>query len=139
MFDSKMLKTYRTAAVFALAAALLAGCGQAASPVQATGTQATRSAITAKKPGHDAVLVKDQVRAYLESSKPGYQVKVRELEVVPGPTIAIYPPVKPTIYDFKAKLEVVQLDDRLQQYEVTGSYNLNTRRVTISGQKPTVF
>jgi TolB-like protein len=83
--------------------------------------------------------VKDQVRAYLESSKPGYQVTVRELDVVPGPTIAIYPPVKPSVYDFTAKLEVVQLDDRLQQYVVTGSYNLNTRRVTVTGQLPTVF
>lgn len=138
MFDSTTLKTYRTAAVFALAAAFLAGCGQVAS-VQATGTQAAKSAITAKKPGHDTVLVKDQVRAYLESSKPGYMVTVRELDVVPGPTIAIYPPVKPSVYDFTAKLEVVQLDDRLQQYVVTGSYNLNTKRVTVSGHKPTVF
>lgn len=139
MFDSQTLKTYRTAAACTIALAFLAGCGQVATSVQSTGTQAAKSAVTAKKPGHDTVLVKDQVRSYLESSKPGYQVTVRELDVVAGPTIAIYPPVKPSVYDFTAKLDVVQLDDRLQQYVVTGTYNLNTKRVTVSGQTPTVF
>ncbi len=139
MFSSKTAKTFRTAAACSFALAFLAGCGQVASPMQATGTQAAKSAITAKKPGHDTQMVKDEIRTYLLNSKPNYQVTVRELDVVAGPTIAIFPPVKPSIFEFTAKLEVVQLDDRLQQYEVKGTYNLNTRRVLVSGQKPIVF
>jgi hypothetical protein len=126
--------TITTALVAAFA---LTGCGTAVSPVSTPGTQAAKSAITAKKPGNETLVVKDAIRTQLE--REGQITKVRKLDVVPGPTIMIYPPVKPTVFDFTAEIEQFRNDDAVYQFVVKGTYSTVTQKMTVNSKQAVVF
>jgi hypothetical protein len=84
-------------------------------------------------------LATEAIRAQLQISDAQHLVTVRSLDVQAGPTIAIYPPVPPTMFDFTAKIDVQSLDDRLAQYVVVGVYSSITRKTTVTSRKPAVF
>ncbi len=140
MFNSTTIKTFRTMTVSAtIAAFALAGCGS--DPVGTTTLKSAtkQSTLTAKKPGNDLIMASAAIRTHLVTSDAKHIVTVRDLDVQAGPTIAIYPPVAPTVFDFTARLDVTALDDRLAQYVVTGTYSKTTGKVTITTRKPAVF
>ncbi len=139
MFNSTTIKTFRTMTVAAMAAFALVGCGS--NPVGTTTLEAATkpSTLSAKKPGNDLKMAAEAIRTHLVASDAKHVVTVRDLDVQAGPTIAIYPPVAPTVFDFTAKLDVTALDDRLAQYVVTGTYSKTTGKVSISTRKPAVF
>jgi len=124
--------------LLAFAGSVLAtGCGTVVSPAATTGTQTAKSAITAKKPGNETLAVKSAIRSQLE--REGQMTKVRKLDVVPGPTIMIYPPVKPTVFDFTAEIEQFRTDDAVYQYVVKGTYSTVTQKMTINSKQAVVF
>ncbi|MBM3268552.1 MAG: hypothetical protein FJZ01_12960 [Candidatus Sericytochromatia bacterium] len=139
MFNSNTIKTFRSMTVAAIALFALAGCGTTAIQPATLKTNGQQATLTAKKPGSELRVATEAIRGQLQTSDGKQVVNVRSLDVVAGPTIAIYPPVPPTVFDFTARLEVIALDDRLAQYVVTGSYSTVTKKLTVNSRKPAVF